>query len=160
MKVKVSEKEAALLAKQWVHLKDRTDRMHADHSTEYRKGILGELAFAKAFGLAMDKRWRVTGDDGVDFVLRSGLNVDVKFSTKPSHLWVKEKLVGGPADVFVLTTSCGPDEVELVGWAKQADLVDAEWRDTPFGGRCKILPAAKLRKMLDLVFLAAVDAHP
>ena len=27
--------------------------------------ILGELAFAEAFGLAMDKRWRITGDDEV-----------------------------------------------------------------------------------------------
>ena len=69
------------------------------------------------------------------------------------------KAGGRAGDVFVLTTSCGPDEVELVGWAKQSDLVDAGWRETlseadadPAGG--------KAAEDVGPSFLAAVDAHP
>tara|TARA_Y100000310_G_scaffold269467_2_gene282661 strand:+ start:355 stop:960 length:606 start_codon:yes stop_codon:yes gene_type:complete len=55
-------------------------------------GMLGELAVAKALGLEPDWTIHVTGDRGVDLVLRNGMKCAVKFNhRKDGYLMVERR---------------------------------------------------------------------
>jgi len=79
-------------------------------------GACGEAAFAQEFGLPFDVRntGKENGDNGVDFVLPSGLTVDVKTARKPKWLLVRPRR--RHADVYVLARFTDPSHVDLLGW--------------------------------------------
>jgi len=89
----------------------------------HRLGLLGELAFARRYHLAVDLRARVN-DSGVDFATAAG-TVDVKTNSSPKHPNI---LVPADAkiraDIYVLACVWRKTGVQLMGWCRRS-LVEA-----------------------------------
>lgn len=95
------------------------------------RGLLGEIAFARTFGLEVNRTISPSGDDGYDFTLKDGITVDVKHRSKRGNDLALESdsLDDFTADVLVLAWSKNP--VELVGWITKVRMafvgVREEW---------------------------------
>jgi len=116
----MSESEAERLgkARQGAHPKG-TPRLYEDPNTEDIMGVAGELAFAKRYGLEVDREIRPDGDGHVDFwvgIRGRMVSVDVKVSKKPYNLLIKEWEIDAMADIAVLGRYISNEEVEFIGW--------------------------------------------
>lgn len=89
------------------------DPYHSD-----RIGVLGEVAFAKAYGFAIDPRPKPQGDGGVDFVFTINgrpITIDVKTALIPRYLLVQKQSMGQCADILVLQ-EFDRGVVRAIGW--------------------------------------------
>jgi hypothetical protein len=108
-------------------------------------GVVGEYEFARLFDLDWDYSQKIGGDQGIDFVLPSGITVDVKTFRKPYNLiQEKDKL---PADVYVLAGyNDQTHTAEILGWSYKEELMWAPVKD--FGAHIPhhTIPRHLLRK--------------
>jgi len=90
------------------------------------KGVAGEIAFARLFGLDVDDEKRPNGDPGYDFVAPCGATIDVKTRSETEKDFA---LTGGYLGDF--DAHCGvlawpiPDgaAIRLVGWTTPTHLL-------------------------------------
>lgn len=117
-------------------------------------GLLGEDAFARAFGLGDDHLELKPGGDGrVDFVLPCG-TVDVKTADKPYYL-LRERGVR-TAEILVLAGwNRERRTVTLIGWEYDREMVRCPLRDFGKGVVSHYKRADRLRKMRELRRLAS-----
>lgn len=88
-------------------------------------GLKGEIAFANIYGLDLDKKHYPSGDLGYDFLLDSGLKIDVKTRQQDSGddlALNSDSLSSVIADVFILVHEEGVDTVSLIGWTHPLHL--------------------------------------
>lgn len=112
-------------------------------------GVAGEVAFARMFGLEVDKTLRPGGDGRIDFRMTVG-TVDVKTAAKPWFLFCeKGKKM---ADIMVLGQFFDIETpVKLLGWEWGEEMVKIK----PIESSRKIMNhqkhQSKLRRMEELV---------
>lgn len=103
-------------------------------------GVMGELVFARAYGLEVDERQRPYGDGGVDFWVpifgrTHSLTIDVKTNTfggEPCLLIPQRVLSKGGAEIYVLmqySNAC----INFVGWETNNVMQCAEIVDLGYG---------------------------
>lgn len=146
-----------MIEQEWIDIAEiegaARSKLHIGHPTRRALsdgydlvGLLGEVAFARAFRLALDLDRKPKGDGGVDFVMPLKFSVDVKTARKAVHL-IHEK--GKPiADIYVLAeySDEGPD-VKLIGWEWGKVLAAAPVRDFGHGVLSHFIHHASLRPM-------------
>lgn len=90
------------------------------------EGVAGELAFARAFGFALDEV-HAKGPTSCNFMLRDGTRVDVRTSRAAGFLLVPvSKMERSKIDAYVLARYSAKSGVaKLVGWATRADILAA-----------------------------------
>lgn len=120
------------------------------------QGILGELGAARALGLDVDEEEILSGDQGVDLTLPSGLTAEIRYRTR--RHW--DFALNGP-DISYLKSDVGilvwpgmsPDTVELVGWTTRVHMLKkAARRDFGHGERL-VLSYHDLMPMRSLIGL-------
>lgn len=134
-----------------------------DREQTHVRGLKGELAVAEYYGLAPDLSERPAGDAGIDFEAWWYLypvSIDVKTTQYRSDPWLRVRADGHhAADVYVLT-AVGDDgtEVDLVGWASDADVQAVEPTTERTGHHENhVLDAGALRPLPDPTFVDALD---
>jgi hypothetical protein len=100
----------------------RADRYdyNSDGEENHIRGLKGEFAFAKRYGLEPDLSPQIDGDGGVDFEiscwLGDSLTVDVKATKYYENPWLRVPVDKDDwADMYVCTAVDGVD-IKLVGW--------------------------------------------
>lgn len=125
------------------------DRSKSEWEAHYQ-GILGELGAARALGLEIDREEILSGDQGVDLTLPSGLSVEIRYRTRRG--W--DFALNG-SDVSFLKSDIGilvwpgmsPNSVELMGWTSRVHMVsNAKTMNFGYGDRL-VMPHAKLLPM-------------
>jgi hypothetical protein len=104
-----------------------------DHSRNYNiereqthiRGLKGELAAARYYGLDPDLQCRPRGDDGTDFVAEydgERATIDVKTTAYTRDPWLRVRADGHhTADYYLLAAVDGP-AVTLAGWASASTV--------------------------------------
>ena len=113
-----SEAQRLGKARQGAH-PEGTPRLYDDPNTEDIMGVAGELAFAKLYGLEVDREVRPEGDGHVDFWLKMNdrmVSVDVKVARKPVNLLIKKWEIDDMADIAVLGHYKDEEDIEFLGW--------------------------------------------
>jgi len=140
-------------------LKDEAESRHDAHknhassrplSEDYELiGLLGEAKFGELTGLMPDLERKLSGDNGVDFVVPLKFTVDVKTARKAFHLIHEEgKAV---ADIYVLAAyDDNTKKTKLIGWEWGAVLQRAPVKDFGYGIKNHYIPADQLRPMSQL----------
>jgi len=145
------------------HAGNSTPRFFADPDEEDRIGARGEMCFATAFGLDVDRAVRVNGDEGVDFRVCFGaraMTIDVKTFRNPIHLLVKqaELVRGAGADVYVLA-HCDRDAIVLVGWETRSIMALMPVAEFGYGIVSHYRLRDELRPMAQLLNLLAMRSR-
>lgn len=129
---------------------------HKDHassrplSEDYELiGLLGEAKFGALTGLMPDLERKLSGDNGIDFIVPLKFSVDVKTARKPRNLIQERGKVS--ADIYVLA---GYDDktkkVTLLGWEWGAALLKAPVKDFGYGIFNHFIPVENLKPMSKL----------
>jgi hypothetical protein len=109
-------------------------------------GLLGEAKFGQLTGLMPDLERKLSGDNGIDFIIPLKFSVDVKTARKPKHLIQERGKIS--ADIYVLA---GYDEttkrVRLLGWEWGAELKRAPVKDFGYGIFNHYIPVDQLKPM-------------
>lgn len=129
---------------------------HKDHassrplSEDYEYvGLLGESKFGELSGLMPDLQRKLSGDNGVDFVVPLKFSVDVKTARKAYHLIHEQGK--NFADIYVLASFDDETQsVKLVGWEWGATLKRAPIKDFGYGIMNHYIPAKDLKPMDEL----------
>ncbi len=95
-----------------------TPRYYNDPNKEDTIGVAGESAFAKRYGLEIDKRILPEGDDHIDFIIKINnfnTTIDVKTAQKAYNLLIKEWEINKCADILVLA-EYNDGAIKFLGW--------------------------------------------
>ena len=95
-----------------------TPRYYKDPNVEDTIGVCGEAAFAKKYGLDIDKRILPEGDDHIDFTTKingTKVTIDIKTAQKAYNLLIKKWEIKKCADILVLA-EYNNGEVNFLGW--------------------------------------------
>jgi len=157
----MSESEAERLgkARQGAHPKG-TPRLYDDPNTEDIIGVAGELAFAKIYGLEVDREIRPEGDGCVDFwvdINGNKVSIDVKVARKPMNLFIKEWLIHDMADIVVLGRYVSEKDIEFIGWETKGIMKLMPCKSFPplnvgtyYRRASQLRPMCQLDKMLNV----------
>lgn len=137
-----------------------------DAETTHIRGLKGEIAFARCYGLSPDLSERPAGDGGVDvscwwFVFP--VSVDVKTTQYVADPWLRVRAdCSSHADVYVLAAVADDGvAVDLVGWATRHDVTDTPPTRTETGHHTNhILKAQDLRALPDPMWVAPPGGAP
>jgi hypothetical protein len=138
--------------------RDRNNRHHTDGSYEghdgedaHIKGLKGEVAFAKRYGLEPDLSSQIDGDGGVDFEiscwLGDSLTVDVKATEHYENPWLLVPVDKDDwSDMYVCAAVDGAD-IKLVGWQSCEEVRSFPASDATGKQTNHILKPADLRQL-------------
>jgi hypothetical protein len=152
----MSEDRTALWGEILQNEADSRHDAHKDHassrplSEDYELiGLLGEAKFGALTGLMPDLERKLSGDNGIDFIVPLKFSVDVKTARKPRNLIQERGKVS--ADIYVLA---GYDDktkkVTLLGWEWGAALLKAPVKDFGYGIFNHFIPVENLKPMSKL----------
>jgi len=147
--------------RQAVHAKHTTPRLYDDPCRENEIGVIGERAFARAFGLQHDDRILAEGDGGCDFRVILGkrnVTIDVKTAARPVYLLVKTADIASGADLYVLA-HLDRGAVSFVGWETRAIMALMPTAEFSPGIESHFRHREQLRPMGQLVDLMALRAE-
>jgi hypothetical protein len=115
---------AIAVAKERVRCQYNSTTFYGDKWEKSLQGVIGELHFARCFGLAYT--WaraaqQYRGDGGIDFTVplltrAKPLTIDVKIARKPDYLFIKKQDIGRGAEVLVLLKYDDEKGPSFIGW--------------------------------------------
>ena len=134
---------------------DKRAEIHEHHATsrplsnDYELiGLLGEYAFQMWSGKPMDFTIRPGGDDKIDFILHTGITVDVKSARKAYNLF--RECGKKHADILVLAHVHSNELVSLLGWEYGVIMAMQPSKEFGYGIRNHYMPARSLKPMSKL----------
>jgi hypothetical protein len=130
----------------------------------HKIGCLGEIVFAREFGLSVDRTRRSDGDSGCDFIVQAGirrLKIDVKTNRHPDPYLLVETEKIRRSHIYVLAHAFMADDespytARLLGWEIAGIVACYPIRDFGHGMRNHWMPANALRPMQQLRELLAI----
>lgn len=83
-------------------------------------GLLGEVAFGEKYNLEADLKFRPKGDNHIDFKIKINnekvVTLDVKTTTNPSKILIKEWEINKCSDILILAHYLNETDIKFVGW--------------------------------------------
>jgi hypothetical protein len=83
-------------------------------------GLLGEVAFGEKYNLEPDLKFRQRGDNHIDFKIKINnekiITLDVKTTTNPSKILIKEWEINKCSDILILAHYLNETDIKFIGW--------------------------------------------